>query len=55
MLDVDKQEHWQCPFTGVVKPNAPIDCLRKPKEEKQNETIRNKRSLSQYSSLIVRS
>lgn len=37
MLDVDKQPEWECPFEGVVKQNAELNCLRPPSSAEQDE------------------
>lgn len=36
MLDVDKQPEWECPFKGVIKPNAELSSLR-PRYAEQDE------------------
>lgn len=33
MLDVDKQQEWEDPFTGKVKKNIPTDCYRPIKND----------------------
>lgn len=37
MLNVDKQPDWEDVETGVVKANAPVDCLETKEDE--DETV----------------